>query len=42
VKEVLNIDEMTRDEITEKISDSLVIIPVGAIEQHGSHLPNKY
>lgn len=30
---------MTREEIAEKISSSLVIIPVGAIEQHGPHLP---
>ncbi len=30
---------MTREEIAEKISNSLVIIPVGAIEQHGPHLP---
>jgi len=39
VKVVLKIDEMNREEIAEKISDSLVIIPVGAIEQHGPHLP---
>lgn len=30
---------MNRKEIAEKISNSLVVIPVGAIEQHGPHLP---
>lgn len=33
------IDVMTREEVEEKVSDGVVIIPVGAIEQHGPHLP---
>lgn len=35
----MHIDLMTRDEVKEKVSDGVVIIPVGAIEQHGPHLP---
>lgn len=38
-QKAVNIDEMTREEIKEKISEGVVIIPVGAIEQHGPHLP---
>ncbi len=35
----LLLEELTRDEVRAIAADTLVILPVGATEQHGSHLP---
>jgi creatinine amidohydrolase len=32
-------NEMTRDEISASVADAVVVIPTGATEQHGPHLP---
>ena len=32
-------NEMTRDEISAAVGDAVVVIPTGATEQHGPHLP---
>ncbi|MFC5826268.1 creatininase family protein [Nonomuraea insulae] len=31
--------ELTRERLTDLLPDSLVVLPVGAVEQHGPHLP---
>lgn len=34
------LDELTMDEFKEKVNkDSIVILPLGAVEEHGAHLP---
>lgn len=35
----LLLDELTRDQIRSSASNTLAILPVGAVEQHGPHLP---
>ncbi len=35
----LLLDEMTREELRDLAPDALVLLPVGATEQHGPHLP---
>src|SRR5690349_14596113 len=35
----LLLEELTRDEAQAIAPDALVVLPVGAIEQHGPHLP---
>jgi creatinine amidohydrolase len=39
VAAVLAWAECTRDELTRVLPEALVVLPVGAIEQHGPHLP---
>lgn len=37
--QIIRLDSLTREEITEVATEALVVIPIGAIEQHGLHLP---
>jgi creatinine amidohydrolase len=38
VKESIFLQELTRDEARERAPESLIVLPVGAVEQHGPHL----